>query len=93
MSYLFDLVLIFTFSFITINRLISWVEKHLFEYALLFLNDNMDENYEKLSNSKSLVSGCWLAFAWVFANFTLSTAAYKSVAYIKKCVIIHTCFL
>ena len=39
--------------------------------SILFLNDNVDEKYEQLSNSKSSSSGCSLAFAWIFANFSL----------------------
>ena len=33
------------------------------EYVLLFLNDNVDEECEQFSNSKSSVSGCCLAFS------------------------------
>ena len=37
---------------------------HIFlEYALLFLDDNVDENNESISNSKSLASLCFLGFA------------------------------
>ena len=33
------------------------------EYALLFLDDSVDEKCEKLSNSKNPASRCCLAFA------------------------------
>ena len=42
---------IFIFIFITINCIISLIQTHLFfclflEYVLLFLDDNVDEEYE-----------------------------------------------
>ena len=36
---------------------------YFLEYALLFLDDNVDEECEKFSNSKSSGSGYCLAFA------------------------------
>ena len=57
MSCLCDPFFFFSFIFIVINHINS------LEYALLFLNDNVHEESEKLSNSNSLVSGCCLAFA------------------------------
>ena len=42
------------------------------EYFLLFLDDNIDERSEYFSNSKSSASGCCLAFARYFANFSLA---------------------
>ena len=66
---------IFIFIFIMINRVISWIQIYLFfclflGYVPLFLNDNVNEKCEKFSNSKSSVSGCCLAFAWCFADFS-----------------------
>ena len=47
MSYLCDLFNIFIFIFIMINRMISWIERHLFFWiffsVLLFLDDNLGE--------------------------------------------------
>ena len=40
------------------------------EYLLLFLDDNLDKKGEKISNIKSSASGCCLALAWIFANFS-----------------------
>ena len=36
---------------------------YFLEYVLLFLYDNVDEEREQFSNSKSSASGCCLAFA------------------------------
>ena len=36
---------------------------YFLEYVLLFLNDNVDEGFEKISNSKRSVSGCCSVFA------------------------------
>ena len=38
-------------------------------YVLLYLVDNVDEEYEYFSNSKSSASGCCLAFAQRFCQF------------------------
>ena len=38
-------------------------------YDLLYLVDNVDEEYEYFSNSKSSASGCCLAFAYLFCQF------------------------
>ena len=45
---------------------------HFLEYILLFLDDNADEEYEQFSNSESSVSESCLAFACIFADFTLA---------------------
>ena len=57
--YLCDLcfILIFFFTDILLLLLI------FLEYELLFLDDNMGEECEEFSNSKSSASGCCLAFA------------------------------
>ena len=57
MSYLRDLFLIFIFILIMINRII-------FRICPIVLDDNVDEECEKFSNS--INSGCCLAFAWFF---------------------------
>ena len=41
------------------------------ENVLLFLDDNLVEECEQFSNSKSSTSRCCLAFAWIFTNFSL----------------------
>ena len=41
-------------------------------YDLLYLVDNVDEEYEYFSNSKSSASGCCLAFAQRFCQSTLA---------------------
>ena len=51
MSYICDLLLIFTLVFIVINRIMSLKQTHWFflqvlEYLLLFLDDNLDEENE-----------------------------------------------
>ena len=76
MSCLCDLFFIFIFIFIMINRIIPQIQTHLFvcfflEYTLLFLDDNVDEECELISNSKSSASEYCLGFAWFFANFSL----------------------
>ena len=60
----------FSFSSSSSLWLIIWSEdnrstcfKHYLEYFLLFLDDNMDEEYKYFSNSWSSASGYWLAFA------------------------------
>ena len=55
---------------------------HFLEYLLLYLDDNVDEESEDISNSRSLASGFWLAFAWFFDNFSL--ALLIKVLLIKK---------
>ena len=69
MSYLCDL-----FSFL------SWFSLWIIACFLLFLDDNVDEECEQFSNSKSSASGCCLAFAWFFGQFQ-PDIGYKSVAY------------
>ena len=58
-----DLLLFFIFIFIIVNHILSLKQTHFLEYALLFLNDNEDEESEWSSNSKSSASGCCLAFS------------------------------
>ena len=55
---------------------------YLLEHVLSNLNDNVDEECEYFSNSKSSASGCCLVFAWFFANFSL--ALLMKVLLIKK---------
>ena len=68
MSYLCDLFFIFSLIFIAINHITSLKQTQLLfvpflEYLLLFLDDKVDEESEKFSNSKSTASGSCLAFA------------------------------
>ena len=68
MSYLYDLLFIFSLIFIVIIHLTSLRQTHLLfvhflEYLLLSLDDNVDEESELFLNNKSTASGCWLAFA------------------------------
>ena len=86
-AYLCDHFFIFSFIVIRINGVISWIQTHLFfslffEYVLLFLVDNMDEECEKFSNSKVRPQSvaCHLLD---FCQFQPG-AAYKSVHYINK---------
>ena len=63
MSYLCDLLFIFSLIFIAINHITSSRQTHLFfahflEYLLLFLDDNMSEESEKFSDKGSSASGC-----------------------------------
>ena len=58
MSYLWDLLFIFSLIFTVINHITSLRQTHLFfvrflEYQQLFLDDNMDAESEKLSNKES----------------------------------------
>ena len=50
---------------------------------MLFLDDNVDEECEYVSSSKSSASGGCLAFGWFFCQFQPGVA-YKSVAYKKS---------
>ena len=54
MSYLCDLFFIFIFIFITINRIISWIQKlaYFWEYVLLFLDDDVMKNVNNFQISK-----------------------------------------
>ena len=83
MSHLCDLFFICNIIFIVINHITYLFFVHFLEYLLFFLGDNVDEASELLSNSKSLVTGCCLAF---FANFSLALL-FKNVAYKKKRVL------
>ena len=79
MLHVCDLFFVFIFIFIMINRIILWKQTHLlfcflFEYVPLFLDDNVDEEFKKVSNGKS---------AWFLANFSLALTT--SVAYKKMC--------
>ena len=74
--YLCDPFFIFSLICIIINHTILLKQEHLFfahflEYLILVLDDNVNEESELFSNSKSLASECCLAFAWFFANFSL----------------------
>ena len=74
--YIYDLFFIFSLIFIVINHITSFKQTHLFfvhflECLLLLLDDNVDEENKLFSNSKSSASGCCLAFASFFANFSL----------------------
>ena len=71
-SYLCNIFFIFTLIFIAINRITSYIFVHFLEYLLLFLNDNVGEESEKLSNSKSSASECFLSFTSFFVNFSLA---------------------
>ena len=87
LSCLFDLFFIFSLIFIVIYHITSFKQTYLFfvhfsEYHLLFLDENVDEENEKFSNSESSASGFCLAFAWCFANFSL--ALLIKVLLIKK---------
>ena len=42
------------------------------EYILLFLDDNVDEECQRFSNSKSSTSRCCLVFASLFTDFSLA---------------------
>ena len=55
---------------------------HFLEYLLLFLHDNVGEETEQFSNSKSSAPRFYLSFAWFFANFSL--ALLIKVLLIKK---------
>ena len=65
--YLCDLFFNFSLIFIAINHLTTFKQRYgifvLLEYLLLFLDDNMDEESEQFSNSKSSASGRCLAFS------------------------------
>ena len=82
MLHVCDLLFVFIFIFIMINRIILWKQTHLlfcflFEYVPLFLDDNVDEEFKKISNGKS---------AWFLANFSLALTT--KVLLIKKCVLL-----
>ena len=66
MSYLYNLFFIFSLIFIVINHITS------FKQTYLFLDDIVNEESKKISNSKNSAWGCCLAFAWFFANFSLT---------------------
>ena len=87
MSKLCYLFFIFSLIFIVINQKTSLKQTYLFfvyflEYLLLFLDHNVDEEWEYFSNSKSSAPGCCLAFTLFFANFSL--ALLIKVLLIKK---------
>ena len=56
--------------FVTDQNMLVFVAYFL-EYVLLYLDDNIDEEYEQFPNSKSSTSGYCLGFAF-FANFSLA---------------------
>ena len=57
---------------------------HFLEYLLLFLDDNADEESEKISYN--LASGCCLLFCFIFSQ-SQPGVAYKSVTNRKERVI------
>ena len=64
MSVLCDLLLIFLFIFIMVHRIISWETRsfaYFLEYVLLFLDNNVDKEYQKILTSK----------CWFFVDFNL----------------------
>ena len=88
MLYLCDLCFIFSLIFMIINHItllkqVYLIFVHFLEYLVLFLDDNINEESEKFSNSISSAPGCCLAFAWFFLHFQPGVA-YKIVAYRKK---------
>ena len=103
MSYLCDVFFIFISIFIMINHIISWKQTHLFfayfllEYVLLFLDNSVVEEWciifkwQKFKTSKGKTSGCFLAFACFFANFSL--ALLMKVLLIEKRVYIDITML
>ena len=86
MSYPFDIFFIFSLIFIAINHIASLKQTHLFFVYflehLLFLDDNVDEDDKQFSNTESSTSMCCVAFAEIFANFSL--ALLIKVLLIKK---------
>ena len=74
MSYLCDLLFIFNFICIMINRIntdtlvLSLNFQNMFYYFYVI---TWMKNVNKFPNSKSSPSGCCLAFAWFYANFSL----------------------
>ena len=58
---------------------------YFLEYVPLFLENNMDKDCEKFSNSKSSGSGCCWAFAWIFAKFRLAFIIKPLLIKIKAC--------
>ena len=88
MSYLCNLFFILNLTFTVINHITSLKQTYLFfvhflECLLLYLGDNLDEESELFSNSKSSALECCLAFAWFFCQFQPGVAN-KSVSYKKK---------
>ena len=87
-----NLFFIFIFIFIMVNCMISWIQTHLLfgfflRIFLLFLDDNVNEECEQFSNSKSLAWWCCLAFCLIFfANFSM--AFLIKVCVIKKRVLL-----
>ena len=74
--YLCDLFFIFSLIFIVINDITSFKQTyllfvHFLQYLLLFLYDTVDEECEQFLKNRSSASGCCLAFACFFANFSL----------------------
>ena len=62
MSYICDLLFIFSLIFILFNQIGSLKQMHLLfvhflEYLLSFLDDNLDEEAKKFSNSESSAFG------------------------------------
>ena len=87
-SYLCDLFFIFIFICIMINRLISWIQTHCFayylKYALLFLDDNVDEDVNNFQIVKVQPHGN-ASHLLDFCQFQPGIA-YKSVSHKKACI-------
>ena len=89
MSYLCELIFIFSFIFIVINHISSFQQTYLFfvpflEYLLSFLDDNVDERKQANSSHSEYCLGLAWFFAWIFLLEFQVRVAYKSVAYKRK---------
>ena len=72
---------------------------HFLEFLQLFLDDSVDDEIEKFSNSKSSASRCCLAFAWFLANFSLvslrwfySRRKVSDIAFFCSCTCVKVLF-
>ena len=77
MSYICDVFFFFILVFIAINYVTPLKQMYFFflhflEYLLLFLNDNMDQTSKQCLNSECSASGCCLAIAYFFTNFSVT---------------------
>ena len=89
MSYLCELIFIFSFIFIVINHISSFQQTYLLfvpflEYLLSFLDDNVDERKQANSSHSEYCLGFAWFFAWIFLLEFQVRVAYKSVAYKRK---------
>ena len=87
-----DLFYMFIFIFIIANRMISWIQIHLFfclflEYVLLFLDDLVDQENKQFSSNNTSHARVLLSICLIFCQFQ-SGFGYKSVAYKNMCGII-----